>query len=72
MIYLLTRIGDVNYEENAGFVIRAESESEARSIANDGTISGEGQIWTDPTKVKCEEVDPLGTSQIILIDFYAG
>lgn len=71
MIYQLIRTDYVGYDEYLGKVIRAESEQEAREIANQDT-GDEGKLWTDPTKVACSLVEPQGASGEILGAFNAG
>lgn len=59
------------YDVNNGFVIRAESEAQARNIASDHHgDEGIGFWLTD--KATCEELLPEGDVGIILQDFNAG
>lgn len=71
MIYILERTDEIGWDEYTGKVVRAESEQEARDIANKKT-GDEGKIWTDTTKVTCEQVATDGASGAILEAFNAG
>lgn len=72
MIYLLSRPWrDVGYDENVAKVVRAESEAEAREIANEDT-SDEGKIWEDEQLVTIVEVPSEGDPEEILVSFLAG
>ena len=61
-----------DYDENAGFVIRAETETDARRQAA-GYSADEGpQTWTDPDYSHCWHLSDDGTPGVILRDFRAG
>lgn len=56
-----------------GFVIRAESEDQARLIAKDqarssvtGYYASTDNLWLDPLYVNCELIPLEGSSQVIL------
>ena len=62
-------------DENAGFVIAAVSENDARwlaSIEPYGKRRGDG--WRDPTRSTCKLIGKAepGVEGIILTDFHAG
>jgi hypothetical protein len=70
-IYLLKRTDDVDYDETAGFVIRARSLPEAQALAKAKDYSN--CLWSSPTV----EATVIGTShsevaEIILRDYRAG
>jgi hypothetical protein len=71
MIYLLTRIGDTEYDEYDAKIIRAKTENEARYIANE-TTGDEGRIWDNATLVKCENIDSDGDACELLGSYNAG
>lgn len=71
MIYLLSRTGEIGYDENDSMCVLASSESEARAIANEN-YSNEGAIWNDSSKVECEEVDLFDPARLLLASFNAG
>ncbi len=71
MIYLLTRQEDIGYDENDAKVVCAESEREAREIANLHP-GDEGACWTDEKRVTVEVIDPHGHARQILSSFNAG
>ena len=68
------------YDKAFGFVVRAETEEEARKMANEkgGDEIGPAQIdvyrtggdpWLDPKYSSCAELTPEGKSEIIIKDF---
>ena len=60
------------YDKYFGFVVRAESEKEARQIAA-GEAADEGRdTWFNCNATKCREVPLQGEKGIILSDFSAG
>jgi len=71
MIYLLTRLDEVGYDEFDGWVIRAKSEEEARKLANE-CCGNEGEMWNDKDMVACILVEPDGDADVILSSFNAG
>lgn len=67
LLFLLESVKEANYDCNAGFVIAANSEEEARIIAQthrggDETTAWEGsktvevQFWTNPKLASCEQI----------------
>lgn len=75
-LYLLTRTDEVDYDEYIGFVIRAESEEQARGLArtkNDAEDErfGSGPYWPAEELVKCELLTSDGESAILLSSFRA-
>lgn len=63
------------YDKFFGFVVRAETEAEAREQAQsergDETYSEGGTIpvWTDPELSTCVELSPEGDAEVIIYDF---
>ncbi len=70
-LYLLERKDLVGYDENDAFVIRAESSSKARKMANE-KAADEGEIWTFTDRVTCIQLKQEDVSEIILRSFNAG
>lgn len=70
-LYLLKRINRLGYDEYDGFLISADSESEARSLCK---YADEGDIWGDSSEVSCKEVAPYTEEPkgIVLERFNAG
>ena len=68
-LYLLRQVNPVGYDEYVGFVVRASSEEEARSLCK---RADEGDIWSDPKLTTCEEIPLVGEAEIILESFNAG
>lgn len=69
-----------DYDCNWAFVVRAESEAEARAIAqskgSDETRNGYAgerfDTWLDPTVVICEALDAEGKPGVVVCDYHAG
>jgi len=63
------------YDCYNGYVIVAETEAEARALANDRP-GDEGSIWEDPSKVDCDCIGhTIGndkTAHVIMASFHAG
>lgn len=68
------------YDKAFGFVVRAETEEEARKLANDdgGDETGPysqkvyrtgGNPWLDPKYSSCEELTADGASGVVIRDF---
>lgn len=76
-LYLIENISENRhyYDAYRGFVIAANSETEARKIANE-CPGDEGSIWEDCEKVSCKEIGEytgeLTEPMIVLYDFNAG
>jgi len=70
-IYLLVRTDHTGYDEYDGRVICADSETQARAIANE-SVGNEGRMWDDLNRVTCEMVDPDGECGEVLASFNAG
>jgi hypothetical protein len=72
MIYLLlpVRPSDPPFEpvldRNYGFVVRADSEEQARSLADDLAKSEGAGTWLDPALTSCEPVDNGGPSVLLV------
>ena len=60
------------YDKAFGFVVRAESELEARTIANNDAgyeSYGEQAPWFDPLQSSCEILTANGEPSLVLRDF---
>lgn len=89
-IYLLKRgeLETIDYDETAGWVVRAESELDARAVVarstydTGGSPGDEGrQLWLDETATTCEllasnawglPVETRDSAGVVLRDFRAG
>lgn len=60
------------YDCNHGFVIRAESEGEAREIASKNHADEGSEVWLNTERVSCEKITNEGEPGIVLCDFVAG
>jgi len=67
-LYLLSRSNNIGYDEFDAKVIRANTESHAREIANSNT-GCEGKICADTKLVDCVYLDPTAHSGTILESF---
>lgn len=73
-IYLIKRIDEIGYDENAGHVVLANSIKEARLLASRRTGDEGSKIWLDALRTKITKVGTTDykTQRIILSDFRAG
>jgi len=70
-IYKLYR-DDWDWECVIAFIIRAESEEQARAIAAANCGDEGAAAWTDPALSTCEILQPSGEAGIIMRDYCAG
>lgn len=70
--YLEVKSEDVGYDEVDAFVIRAETEEQARLIAYGRAGDEGGETWRNPEYSTCEELTADGAQGIILRSFNAG
>lgn len=70
MIYILRVLGSPKCDSYTRKIVRAESETRARTVANWET-GREGNIWTDPEKVSCEVVNQFGESAVLMDEYYS-
>ena len=61
------------FDKAFGFVIRAETEAQARGIAQakSGEESRNGQPWMNPECSTCAELTPNGPAEVVIRDFRA-
>lgn len=80
MLYLLTPINILNpnkdpwepwYNKAFGFVVRANTEKEARKLASKECGEEKTEAWLNPEYSTCVELLQEGESMIILRDFAA-
>jgi hypothetical protein len=57
------------YDKAFGFVVAAETEADARQLANEDH-GDEGAVWTDPAQTTCEELT-ADSAGIVMRDFHA-
>jgi hypothetical protein len=60
------------YDYYDSFVIRAETEIDARSIAFNNAGDESGEVWKDPEKSTCEELQAEGKVELVLGSYNAG
>lgn len=70
-LFLLTRRDHPEFDEVAGFLIRANSEAHARWMATQEARDEGWGAWVDPSVSTCEELTEDGVSGILLRDFRA-
>jgi hypothetical protein len=61
-----------SYDDYDAFVIRAETEHDARAIANTTGDSHHSGFWSNEKKVTVTEITVEGEAEIILSSFNAG
>lgn len=63
----------ISYDVHSGFVVRAETEDEARDFANK-EVSNEREygLWLNPVFSTCVQLNPDGEPGVILKDYYEG
>lgn len=60
------------YDCAYGFVVRAETELDARELAAEEHGDEGVKSWIRPEDTTCEELLPEGSAQVVLRDFHAG
>ena len=68
--YILNLKFNDDYDTIQSQVVRANSEDEARKLAN-LSVGDEGRVWENPEEVGCELLDPDGAAEVILTDYKA-
>ena len=69
-LWIIRRLDHVGYDEHDAFVVRAETEDEARIFASK---EGYGWDWSVPTQCStCVELTYEGVAGIVLGSFNAG
>ena len=74
-LWLLTANNDCDYwyyDMNHALVIRAETEHDARRMAEEHAADEPKNAWIDSSCSDCQEIAVAGEADIILIDFHAG
>jgi hypothetical protein len=76
-LYLLQRLDGADWDENAGFVIRAKDSKEARKIASeqpgDENYIAKRSPWLQPTLSSCTMLNIASDKPgVILCDFRSG
>ena len=61
-----------SWDMNYGFVIRAETEGEARTMAETQRSAEQKGVWLSSEYTVCEELVADGLPGVILADFHAG
>ena len=56
------------YDKAFGYIVRAESEEEARKLGTLGSGIEAAEAWLDAKYPTCEELLPEGKSEIVLSD----
>ena len=69
-LYVLRRSAD--WDEAAGFVVRADSKKAARKIASSQCGNEGPEAWMDAKQVSCRELKQEGELEMILRDFLHG
>lgn len=59
------------YDRTFGFVVRAETESDARAIASEEAGEEGTTVWMEPKYTTCKELLPEGVAGLVMRDFAA-
>lgn len=60
------------YDVAIGFVVRAETEQQARELATSQAGDEGKKAWLDPKYTTCKSLSSVGDPEVILRDFKAG
>jgi hypothetical protein len=71
-LYLLTRTDKFEWEVYNEFVIRAESDIEARQLANTIDHYDTNDSWLNPDYSDCDLIETEGETEIIASDYHSG
>jgi hypothetical protein len=71
-LWLIERIGKVDWDQHIGFVVRASNESEARALADSKSCSDEKGDFLNQEKSFCIEIPQDGEAGLILDSYKAG
>lgn len=69
--YILRLKNNINYDTVQAQIVRANSEKEARRVANQ-RVGDECPVWGNPKEVSCDLLDTNGPVEVILRDYKAG
>lgn len=58
-----------SWDCNLGFVVRADSPSEARKIASKKQSDEGDEVWLDPSITSCRQLKSLGPKGVVLTDY---
>lgn len=59
------------YDKSFGFVVRADSETQAREMASGGDENRGSSPWMDEKYSTCEELLPDGDRGVVMQDFHS-
>ncbi len=71
-LWFLERTRSTSWDENAGFVIRASSETRARKMAARLAADEGRKTWLDPHRSNATELSAEGAEEIVLQSFIHG
>lgn len=71
-LYVIRVSGHVDYDEYDSMVIFAESEEQARKIANEKAYYGQPNVFLDPTYATCEELKDVTELGVVVASYNAG
>jgi hypothetical protein len=64
-------VGGAKYNAAFGFVIRAQSENDARALASANAGDEGADAWTDPAWASCVRLTDAGENDMVMCDFRA-
>ena len=68
-LWLLRRLPGRERDKAVGFVVRAETEVEARRVAHDAAPAHGSIVWTDPKVTSCVELTTVGGAEVVMAIF---
>jgi len=71
-LYLVSRKGLANYDENQKFVIRAKSPKHARAIAAESKGDEMRDVWLNSGKSDVKVLKHDGEARVIISDYHQG
>lgn len=71
-LYLIKRIREPGYDEYDSKVVRAATESKARTMASQNPGDEGSECWLDPIQSTCDVIADRGKPAVILESFNPG
>ena len=70
-LYLLTTVENWEpwYDKAFGFVVRAQDETSARTLASNNAGDEGSEAWMNPKLTACNELTPEGVPEVVIRDY---
>lgn len=73
ILRILNKADQEVYGTHQGFVVRSETEQQARHLAwiaeEEAAYPGQSQKWLDAALTSCDELTAEGESEVVMVDF---